>query len=574
MAVLLAINFCGLGSPLIDLAFFGAVVVSELSIWIMSRTMFRHLFTFPVNLETLQARWGVWVMIVIGESVIQLLHSFNASGELVPTLVFMGVALLLLFALAMQYFDSCQVEWYEHALTKSAVAGVSWIWLHVSMTHYIFRLGLWLRTLSDAYAAGEEVTAGAARSFSVSLGLVSGLTTVIRMSNSLPDSSASLVSTIYASEARTVLTLLFRIFVSVVQVVIGFVGIKEPLYLLLAQCLLTLLTTALDVVNEIHTTSLQMKEAEAKASQPLIMKSLKHFPRQWSRLQLVHKQSLLEMNLMEDEGVQLNALTPTKSGVTEAEGDSIRGGLSFAVLSDTEHKDGCTDYSTGTIVDIDLKKAVEKQLLKQERVPHFDARFPVRPARQSVPGTVAMPQGLKAFFKRVSPLRVLPLSTLPEAVSEISRRISSHQSDSPNPTGRRSRGASAGHISDIFSSRVSERVKESGNEVVEIGKDFSLSGSGDGDSKSSPGIAGSESHDGDRSIDIFLRRRETPVHSEPEGDTISKHVVYTGCGLKGISYCSVDELDDYVSSKSTKTPPISASVTMKSLGSGDNLSTL
>jgi hypothetical protein len=569
MAILLIINFCGLGSPLIDLAFFGAVVVSELSIWIMSRTMFRHLFTFPVNLETLQARWGVWVMIVIGESVIQLLHSFNASGELVPTLVFMGIALLLLFALAMQYFDSCQVEWYEHALTKSAVAGVSWIWLHVSMTHYIFRLGLWLRTLSDAYAAGEEVTAGAARSFSVSLGLVSGLTTVIRMSNSLPDSSASLVSTIYASEARSVLTLLFRIFVSVVQIVIGFVGIKDPLYLLLAQCLLTLLTTALDVVNEIHTTSLHMKEAEAKASQPLIMKSLKHFPRQWSRLQLVHKQSLLEMNLMEDEGVQLNALTPTKSGVTETDGDSARGGLSFAVLSDMVHHQH--ECSTETIVDIDLKKALEKQILKQERVPHFDARFPVRPARQNTPGTVPMPQALKSLFKRVSPLKVLPLSTLPEAISEISRRISSHQSDSPNPTGRRSRNASGGNTSDIFSCRVSERIKESGNEVVEIGRDFNFSGSGDGESKSSPGIAGSESHEEDRSIDIFLHRREAPTHSIPGGDTILKHVIYAGCELKSISYCSLDEVDDYVSPKSTKTPPISASVTMKSLGSWDTL---
>jgi hypothetical protein len=65
MFALIIVNVTGNGSFEADMGFFGAVVVFELSLWIVSRTMFRHLFKFPVSLETLQARWGVWVMIVV-----------------------------------------------------------------------------------------------------------------------------------------------------------------------------------------------------------------------------------------------------------------------------------------------------------------------------------------------------------------------------------------------------------------------------------------------------------------------------------------------------------------------------
>jgi hypothetical protein len=312
--------------------------------------------------------------------VIQLLHSFHVTDELMPTLIFMGVALLMLFTLAMQYFDACQVEWYEHALTKSAMAGVSWIWLHVSMTHYLFRLGLWLKALSDAYAVGASVTEVQSHSFSVALGIVTLLMTVIRMSNSMPDSSASLASTIYASEARSVLSILFRIIVSVIQILVGFVGIKNPLYLLVTQVSLTLITTGLDVVNEIHTSAMKIKEEEAKVTQGVAIRSLKQFPRQWSRLQLVRKESLLEMNLMSEDG-------SAKSHASEGDGTNSsphfprRGNMMRNDQSGSPGGGEIFSPSRGgsnngvTVVDIDLKKMVESQVLKQERVASFDANF-------------------------------------------------------------------------------------------------------------------------------------------------------------------------------------------------------
>jgi low temperature requirement protein LtrA len=462
MVALIVLNSRGYGSGAMDIGFFGAVVVLELMLWITSRIFYRHLFTFPVNLENLQARWGVWVMIVIGESVIQLLHSFHSPNELMPTLVFMGIALLLLFTLAMQYFDACQVEWYEHALTKSALAGVSWIWLHVSMTHYLFRLGLWMKSVSDCYAAGVAVDSATVHSFSVSLGLVSGLTTIIRMSNSMPDSSASLVASIYAAEARSALTFVFRMVVSMIQIMFGFVGITDPLYLIISQCFLTMLTTALDVVNEIQATSLKMKEAEAKASQNVAIKSLKQFPRQWSRLQLVRKESLLQMNLMDDEGGLSSAMTSSKS-LQNSEHEKLKGsGVVHDTLVNFFHGDGrrnsklnildnsANDVSSpmnsghrnsvnsiqsdatdeSVVLEVDLKKAIEKQLLKQERVSAFDSNFKrnssfKRPFGMQSAGSFKKQGPSGNLFRYGSVAKIVPLGSLPEAVSELSRRLSS-----------------------------------------------------------------------------------------------------------------------------------------------------
>jgi hypothetical protein len=228
----------------------------------------------------------------------------------VDSLVFMGLSILLLFLLAMQYFDSCQTVWFRHALTKSAIAGVSWIWLHVSMTHYLFRMGLWLKELS---VADVDVTSGVsshmdptiAKAFSSALGIVSLVVTMIRMSNSLPDTSVSLVDTVFASELRTVFTLIFRILISIIQIVVGYLGIEVPINLLLLQCALTLLTSVIDVLNDIHAIAIERKEYEARErhksdkTSGAVIKSLRQFPRQWSNLNLVNKETLLELNMSE-----------------------------------------------------------------------------------------------------------------------------------------------------------------------------------------------------------------------------------------------------------------------------------
>jgi low temperature requirement protein LtrA len=551
MVALIVLNSQGYGSGAMDIGFFGAVVVLELMLWITSRIFYRHLFTFPVNLENLQARWGVWVMIVIGESVIQLLHSFHSPNELMPTLVFMGIALLLLFTLAMQYFDACQVEWYEHALTKSALAGVSWIWLHVSMTHYLFRLGLWMKSVSDCYAAGVSVDSATVHSFSVSLGLVSGLTTIIRMSNSMPDSSASLVASIYAAEARSALTFLFRMVVSIIQIVFGFVGITDPLYLIISQCFLTMLTTALDVVNEIQATSLKMKEAEAKASQNVAIKSLKQFPRQWSRLQLVRKESLLQMNLMDDEGGLSSAMTSSKS-LQNSEHEKLKGsGVVHDTLVNFFHGEGrrnsklnifdnsadvsspmnsghrnsvnsiqsdATDESV--VLEVDLKKAIEKQLLKQERVSAFDSNFKrnsslKRPLGMQSAGSFKKQGPSGNLFRYGSVAKIVPLGSLPEAVSELSRRLSSRpispkvSSNDHSQSFVHVQSSQGNHAPSNLMSSSSQVVRSFSNDSPCPNSESPKPHSNGGGTTNSPLTVSAGKGDGGKNVEIFVNCLDT-----------------------------------------------------------------
>jgi low temperature requirement protein LtrA len=105
----------------------------------------------------MQSRWGTWVMIVIGEAVIQMLYQEVQQSVLRETYAFSILAIVLMFSLAMQYYDACQCEWYNHALTKSAIAGVSWIWLHVPMSMFLFGVGASLKVIIHSLQHDEDV---------------------------------------------------------------------------------------------------------------------------------------------------------------------------------------------------------------------------------------------------------------------------------------------------------------------------------------------------------------------------------------------------------------------------------
>jgi hypothetical protein len=314
MSGLLIINSTSDSSTTVDLIFFGLVVVVEVSAWLVSRIAFRHWFHFPVNLDTLQTRWGIWVMIVIGESAIQMLHSFSDPAQLYNVIQFMGVALLLLFLLSMQYFDACQVEWYEHALTKSALAGVSWVWLHVPLTLYLFRMGSWLRVLAVSHNEMHHLSPSDCQHFSVFLGVVTMLTTLMRTCNAMPDSTTDLTTTLFASEARSIGVFLLRFAISAVQITIGFKdfddGHRSPMTLLTIQCGLVLATTVIDVCNDIVSRQSKIKELAAKEAHELAIKSRRQFPKQWNKLDLLTPESLLAMNLKD---VAINNLQTVES---------------------------------------------------------------------------------------------------------------------------------------------------------------------------------------------------------------------------------------------------------------------
>lgn len=125
----------------------------------------------------------IFSKIQIGESIIQMLSIPLSLSHLWSTYYLTVVAVILMFSLGMQYYDACHVEWYNHALTKSAVAGISWIWLHVPMSYHLFRVGAGFETLFHDMHDDHHLDKDFMKLFSVSLGVVTFLLTLIRLTN-------------------------------------------------------------------------------------------------------------------------------------------------------------------------------------------------------------------------------------------------------------------------------------------------------------------------------------------------------------------------------------------------------
>lgn len=167
-----------ISSEISDFAMLALIIFLETCIWLYSRSMHRKNYTYPIDLELLQSRWGVWVMIVIGESIIQMLIVSPTISHLSTDYQMNLLALLLMFSLAMQYYDACQRQWYDHAITQSAIAGVLWIWLHPLMTFFLFGVGVALKMLSHE---GEH--APAVQILSSCCGIVTFLLSIMRLTH-------------------------------------------------------------------------------------------------------------------------------------------------------------------------------------------------------------------------------------------------------------------------------------------------------------------------------------------------------------------------------------------------------
>jgi hypothetical protein len=161
----------------LDFLFILILVVQEVAIWIFSRAYFRKNFEFPFDLELLQTRWGIWVMIVIGESVIQLLVAELNSNDILMDYVHSIVCLVILFSLGMQYYDSCQRKYYEHAMTQNVAAGFTWIWLHPILTFFLFGVGASFKMSTAHYNYG--VIYNSSRLLSLGIGLTTFSFTLI-----------------------------------------------------------------------------------------------------------------------------------------------------------------------------------------------------------------------------------------------------------------------------------------------------------------------------------------------------------------------------------------------------------
>jgi hypothetical protein len=67
MTASIVLNVFHYSSDTINTMILGVAVLQEVAIWIISRGFFRSRFRYPIDLDLLQGRWGIWVMIVVRE---------------------------------------------------------------------------------------------------------------------------------------------------------------------------------------------------------------------------------------------------------------------------------------------------------------------------------------------------------------------------------------------------------------------------------------------------------------------------------------------------------------------------
>lgn len=106
-----------------------------------------RLFECDEELETVQTRCGVFILIVLGESMIQLLiPSFDLEHK--DGMVFLTITgLTLVWLVAKQFFDAAQRVPHDHALRRCMQSGNQWIVMHAVSGWFAFILGIGLKFL-------------------------------------------------------------------------------------------------------------------------------------------------------------------------------------------------------------------------------------------------------------------------------------------------------------------------------------------------------------------------------------------------------------------------------------------
>jgi low temperature requirement protein LtrA len=103
---------------------------------------------FPLNIASSQHRWGIFIMIVLGESFVSMLTVDPAAGYVHRVYPFLLCAFVLIFSLAVSFFDSVQRDIHSgepHAMVRSKVAGIVWQMLHIVLGFSLFITGIGLK---------------------------------------------------------------------------------------------------------------------------------------------------------------------------------------------------------------------------------------------------------------------------------------------------------------------------------------------------------------------------------------------------------------------------------------------
>lgn len=131
---------------LASVAFFGRYLRPIFLNFIGIKADNNQYYVFPLNVLVMQRRLCIFIMMVLGEGVIQILQPTLNEDHLVRCYAYAFAAIVLIFSFAMLYCDAALREHIdEHALRRSAYRGAIFIYGHSICGFFMFLLGVALK---------------------------------------------------------------------------------------------------------------------------------------------------------------------------------------------------------------------------------------------------------------------------------------------------------------------------------------------------------------------------------------------------------------------------------------------
>jgi len=143
---------------------------------------------YPLNIMTVQKRFQIFIMMVLGEAVIQVLQPHfednfhdSATRRGMPYAV---SGFFLAFAYAMLYSEACLKEHeHEHALHRSKLAGAVWYWIHIPIAVALLYMGIAVKIAYYYVLAEDEVSDYANKLLGCACGISMLLLMICRMTH-------------------------------------------------------------------------------------------------------------------------------------------------------------------------------------------------------------------------------------------------------------------------------------------------------------------------------------------------------------------------------------------------------
>lgn len=143
---ILLVPLSGVLRPLVTLKIFAYPPDTELNI-------------VPLNIAVAQRRLCMWCMMILGESVIQLVEPDIDQSRPHRTYWYFTAGIILIFTYALLYCDSVLREHLDfHAMRRSSVAGVAWVWMHPVVGYAMFIIGVSIKLSFSSVVTGAPVS--------------------------------------------------------------------------------------------------------------------------------------------------------------------------------------------------------------------------------------------------------------------------------------------------------------------------------------------------------------------------------------------------------------------------------